>query len=97
MRARRADPLSDDLHALDELEDEFQRPKRRSMSPIVPLLITLIVMTGGATIAWYSYTAGIKEGSEGAAPLLKPEGPMKAVTVLSSISTFTSLIAWVSP
>jgi len=34
-------------------------------------------MTGGGTIAWYSYHAGIKEGSEGAAPLLKPNGPMK--------------------
>lgn len=77
MRARRSDPLNDELTALDELEDEIRRPKKRSMSLIVPLLITMIVMTGGVTIAWYSYTAGIKEGSEGAAPLLKPKGPMK--------------------
>ncbi len=77
MRARRSDPLNDELTALDELEDEIRRPKKRSLSLIVPLLITMIVMTGGVTIAWYSYTAGIKEGSEGAAPLLKPEGPMK--------------------
>lgn len=77
MRARRSDPLNDELTALDELEDEIRRPKRRSLSLIVPLLITMIVMTGGVTIAWYSYTAGIKEGSEGAAPLLKPKGPMK--------------------
>ena len=77
MRARRSDPLNDELTALDELEDEIRRPKKRSWSLIVPLLITMIVMTGGVTIAWYSYTAGIKEGSEGAAPLLKPKGPMK--------------------
>lgn len=77
MRARRSDPLNDELTALDELEDEIRRPKKRSLSLIVPLLITMIVMTGGVTIAWYSYTAGIKEGSEGAAPLLKPKGPMK--------------------
>jgi SPOR domain len=77
MRARRSDPLNDELTALDELEDEIRRPKKRSWSLIVPLLITMIVMTGSVTIAWYSYTAGIKEGSEGAAPLLKPKGPMK--------------------
>lgn len=77
MRARGSDPLNDELTALDELEDEIRRPKKRSLSLIVPLLITMIVMTGGVTVAWYSYTAGIKEGSEGAAPLLKPKGPMK--------------------
>lgn len=77
MRHRRSDPLAEEMSALDELEDELQRPKRRQGSLIVPLLITAIVMTGAMTIAWYSYNAGVKEGSEGAAPLLKPSGPMK--------------------
>jgi cell division protein FtsN len=74
---RERDPLSDDLAALDELQDEVSRPPRRPTTLIVPILITMIVMTGGVTIAWYSYNAGVKEGSEGAAPLLKPDGPMK--------------------
>lgn len=74
---RERDPLSDDLAALDDLQDEVRRPPRRPTSLIVPILITMIVMTGGVTIAWYSYNAGVKEGSEGAAPLLKPSGPMK--------------------
>jgi len=74
---RERDPLSDDLAALDDLQDEVSRPPRRPTSLIVPILITMIVMTGGVTIAWYSYNAGVKEGSEGAAPLLKPSGPMK--------------------
>lgn len=74
---RERDPLSDDLAALDDLQDEAQRPIRRPTALIVPILITMIVMTGGVTIAWYSYNAGVKEGSEGAAPLLKPDGPMK--------------------
>lgn len=77
MRHRRSDPLAEEMSALDELEDELRRPKRRQGPPIVPLLITAIVMTGAMTIAWYSYNAGVKEGSEGAAPLLKPSGPMK--------------------
>jgi hypothetical protein len=73
----RHDPLRDDFTALDDLEREVHRPIRRPTSLIVPILITMIVMTGGVTIAWYSYNAGIKEGSESAAPLLKPNGPMK--------------------
>jgi SPOR domain len=74
---RERDPLSDELAALDDLQDEVRRPIRRPTALIVPILITMIVMTGGVTIAWYSYNAGVKEGSEGAAPLLKPSGPMK--------------------
>ena len=73
----RRDPLRAELSALDELEQEVHRPVRRPTSLIVPILVTMIVMTGGVTIAWYSYHAGVKEGSEGAAPLLKPNGPMK--------------------
>jgi len=67
---RERDPLSDDLAALDDLQEEVRRPIRRPTALIVPILITMIVMTGGVTIAWYSYNAGVKEGSEGAAPLL---------------------------
>ena len=74
---RRNDPMAEELAALDELEVEVRRTPSRHTSLIVPILITLVVMTGAVTIAWYSYTAGIKEGSEEAAPLLKPSGPMK--------------------
>jgi cell division septation protein DedD len=74
---RERDPLSEDMAALDDLQAEARRPVRRPTALIVPILITMIVMTGGVTIAWYSYNAGVKEGSEGAAPLLKPSGPMK--------------------
>ena len=77
-RGRERDPISDDdLAALDDLQDEVRSPPRRPTALIVPVLITMIVMAGGMTIAWYSYNAGVKEGSEGAAPLLKPSGPMK--------------------
>ena len=76
---RRTDPMAEELAALDELEVEVRRApsSSRNMSLIVPILITLVVMTGAVTIAWYSYTAGVKEGSEEAAPLLRPKGPMK--------------------
>ena len=77
MIGRREPTMRDDLSALDELERDVHRPVRRPTSLIVPILIMMIVMTGGVTIAWYSYNAGVKEGSEGAAPLLKPAGPMK--------------------
>ena len=57
MRARRADPLSDDLSALDELEDDIRRPKKRSWSLIIPLL-----MSSGSTFRerlLYAATVGV--------------------------------------
>ena len=78
MRLRK-DPLADELAALDELEDEIRRPRPKRGSIVLPILTMMIVAAGGSTIAWYSYTAGLKEGSESAAPLLKPDGPMKVV------------------
>ncbi len=76
MRLRK-DPLADELAALDELDDEVRRPAPKRGGLVLPILVMMIVTTGAATIAWYSYTTGLKEGSEGAAPLLKPEGPTK--------------------
>ncbi len=76
MRLRK-DPLADELAALDELDDEVRRPAPKRGSLVLPILVMMIVTTGAATIAWYSYTTGLKEGSEGAAPLLKPDGPTK--------------------
>ncbi len=76
MRLRK-DPLADELAALDELDDEVRRPAPKRGALLLPILVMMIVTTGAATIAWYSYTTGLKEGSEGAAPLLKPDGPTK--------------------
>lgn len=76
MRLRK-DPLADELAALDELDDEDRRPAPKRGALLLPILVMMIVTTGAATIAWYSYTTGLKEGSEGAAPLLKPDGPTK--------------------
>jgi cell division septation protein DedD len=74
---RRVVQISDELAALDELEREIRRPPKRNLTVIVPIVVTLIVAVGATTIAWYSYTTGVREGSEGAAPLLKPQGPVK--------------------
>ncbi|MDH3702541.1 MAG: SPOR domain-containing protein [Alphaproteobacteria bacterium] len=80
MRLRK-DPLADELAALDELDDEVRRPAPKRGALLLPILVMMIVTTGAATIAWYSYTTGLKEGSEGAAPLLKPDGPTKVAPV----------------
>lgn len=69
--------ISDELAALDQLERDIRRPPKRKFMVILPVFLTLIVATGATAIAWYSYTTGIREGSEGAAPLLKPQGPVK--------------------
>ena len=76
MRLRK-DPMAEELAALDELDDAVRRPAPKRGSVVLPVLVMMIVTTGAATIAWYSYTTGLKEGSEGAAPLLKPDGPTK--------------------
>jgi len=69
--------MSDELAALDELERDIRQPPKRKTMIVLPILVTLIVSVGATAIAWYSYNTGVREGSEGAAPLLKPQRPAK--------------------
>ncbi len=75
--SRRIVQMSDELDALDELERDLRAPRKRKLSIVLPILVTLIVSAGATVIAWYSYNTGVREGSEVAAPLLKPQGPSK--------------------
>lgn len=74
---RRIVQMSDEIAALDELERDIRRPPKRKLMIVLPIFVTLIVTVGATAIAWYSYNTGVREGSEGAAPLLKPQGPAK--------------------
>lgn len=74
---RRIVHMSDELDALDDLDRDLRAPRKRKVSIILPILVTLIVSAGATVIAWYSYNTGVREGSEVAAPLLKPQGPAK--------------------
>jgi hypothetical protein len=69
--------MSDNLSAYDDLEHDAPKPPKRKTMIVLPIFVTLIVSAGATAIAWYSYNTGVREGSEGAAPLLKPEGPAK--------------------
>lgn len=74
---RRIVQISDELAGPDEFERDIRQPPKRKMMIVLPILVTLIVSAGATAIAWYSYNTGVREGSEGAAPLLKPRGPAK--------------------
>ena len=55
---RERDPLSDDLAALDDLQDEVSRPPRRPTSLIVPILIHDGVHGGAIEACRHASVAG---------------------------------------
>ena len=70
------DPLERELA---EIDAEFEKnpsemPKKFGAIPIIVLFFVLVTFSG---LLWYSYSAGVRVGSEEAAPLLKLSGPIK--------------------
>lgn len=72
--ARDTDPIEAELSAIDQ-EGKGLLPKK--VMRYLPVGIAVIVVAAFGGIVWYAYNSGIKEGSEFAAPVLKPEGPSK--------------------
>ena len=68
------DPLERELAQFDE--DMQRRPSRRTWR-FLPIAIAAVALAVFGAIVWYAYSKGVREGSEVAAPLLKPDGPMK--------------------
>jgi len=68
------DPIEAELAKLDA---EETKPPTGSVRRLLPITLALITLGGFAAVVWYAYSTGIREGSEFAAPVLKPDGPSK--------------------
>jgi hypothetical protein len=75
--ARRSDKLREELAALDQ-DVIRDRGAIRRMHKAIPAIGAFVAMAGFGTVTWYAYNQGILEGSEDAAPFLRPKGALKA-------------------
>ena len=78
--ARRSDNLKQELAALDREVNEDRGTARR-FHKAIPILGAVVAMVGFGTVTWYAYNQGILEGSEKAAPYLRPKGALKTPPV----------------
>ena len=74
--ARRADKLHEELAALDQEVGSTPVPGRQ-MHKVLPVAIAFVALFCFGGLTWYAYNQGILEGSEEAAPYLRPSGPLK--------------------
>jgi hypothetical protein len=72
--ANSGDPIEVELTAIDR---EGTSPPAKSIIRLIPAAIAFVALVAFAGVVWYAYNTGIREGSEFAAPVLKPEGPSK--------------------
>lgn len=72
--ANSGDPIEVELAAIDR---EGDSPPAKSVVRMIPAGIAIVAIIAFAVVVWYAYNTGIREGSEFAAPVLKPEGPSK--------------------
>lgn len=70
------DPLESELAEIDR--DARTAPRRPALR-ILPVALAGAAVLGFAIIVWYAYSTGVREGSETAAPLLRPDGPVKVM------------------
>ena len=68
------DPIEAELEKLDA---EETKPPSSGIRSLLPALLAVVTLGGFAGVVWYAYNTGIREGSEFAAPVLKPDGPSK--------------------
>jgi hypothetical protein len=74
--ARRSDKLREELAALDQ-DVIRDRGATRRMHKSIPGIVAFVGMIGFGAVTWYAYNQGILEGSEDAAPFLRPKGALK--------------------
>lgn len=72
--ANDVDPIEAELEKLDA---EETKPPAGSVRRLLPIILAVITLGGFGAVVWYAYNTGIREGSEFAAPTLKPDGPSK--------------------
>ncbi len=68
------DPIEAELAELDAEEGKTSSSTVRRFLPATLAIVTLVSF---GTVVWYAYSTGVREGSEFAAPILKPDGPSK--------------------
>ncbi len=56
---------------------EESKPLVSGLRRLLTALLVTATLGGFAAVIWYAYNTGIQEGSEFAAPVLKPNGPSK--------------------
>ena len=74
--AQRADKLREELAVLDQ-EIGTAPSSGRQMHKAIPVAIAFLTLFSFGGMTWFAYNQGILEGSEEAAPYLKPSGPLK--------------------
>lgn len=62
---------------LGDLADERAARKRAGGVRVLPIMVGVVSLFALGGIVWYAYTQGVREGSEVAAPLLRPDSPAK--------------------
>ena len=62
---------------LGDLADERAARKRAGGVRMLPIMVGVVSLFALGGIVWYAYTQGVREGSEVAAPLLRPDSPAK--------------------
>jgi hypothetical protein len=72
--AKGADPIE---AAFDEIDAEEGKSASSGLWRILSALAAIVALAVFGAIVWYAYSTGVREGSEIAAPLLKPDGPSK--------------------
>ncbi len=70
------DPLERELAEIDA-EFEQTPPEIRKKFGVIPIIVLFFVLVTFSGLLWYSYSVGVRAGSEDAAPLLKLSGPIK--------------------
>ena len=70
------DKLRAELAAIDQEVDRAPISTRRVHRAILAMVAVVVLGSFGA-VTWYAYNQGILEGSEDAAPLVRPKGPLK--------------------
>ena len=68
------DSIEVELTAIDR---EAVTPSAKSVIRLILVGIAFAALVAFAGVVWYAYNTGIREGSEFAAPVLKPKGPSK--------------------
>ncbi|NKB59490.1 MAG: hypothetical protein GKS00_24465 [Alphaproteobacteria bacterium] len=62
---------------LAELDAEENKPPAGAVRRFLPIALAVVTLVSFGGVVWYAYSTGIREGSEFAAPTLKPDGPSK--------------------
>lgn len=69
---------SDSIEAeLAELDAEEGKPPSGAVRRLLPAALAVVTLASFIGVVWYAYSTGMREGSEFAAPTLRPDGPSK--------------------